>query len=100
MTFASFLTPEGIVVAGGIITTLISVLRTALPIVATIHGALLALIISAVLYVLTAVSVGVGNLDAGLTVFAAWLACASTAVAAHEVVTKPVVERVSGGGTE
>jgi hypothetical protein len=98
VTFDSFLTPEGIVVAGGIITTLISVLRTAIPQVSTVNGALLALILSAVLYVLTAVSVGVGSLDAGLTVFAAWLACAATAVAAHEVVTKPVVASVQGGG--
>jgi hypothetical protein len=95
VTFDSFLTPEGIVVAGGIITTLISVLRTAIPQVSTINGALLALVISAILYVLTAVQVGVGDLNAGLTVFAAWLACASTAVAAHEVVTKPVAAAVN-----
>lgn len=83
MTFASFLTPEGIVVAGTVITTLITLLRTAIPPVATISGALLAFVLSAVLYVLVALTVGVPTPDAALTIFASWLTCAVAAVGVH-----------------
>lgn len=95
MTFATFLTPEGIVAAAALVTSLISVLRTAIPFVATVDGRLLALVLSAVLYVLTAISVGIPTPDAALTLFAAWLACATASVGAYETVTKPVVERMA-----
>lgn len=94
MTFASLLTPEGMVVAGTLITTLISVLRTAVPITATVSGALLAFAFSAVLYVLVGIVVGVATPDAALTIFAAWLTVSSGAVGAHESVTRPVVAKV------
>lgn len=87
-TFASFLTPEGVVVAGTITTGLIAVLKTTFPVLdARISGALMAFVITAVLYVLTAIAVPPVNPDGYLTVFAAWLSCATTAVGIHSAVT-------------
>ncbi len=81
VTFASFLTPEGLLVAAALITTLIQVIKTAIPTLdARVSGALMAFVISAVLYVLTAIATAVASPDAGLTVFAAWLACAGVAM--------------------
>jgi hypothetical protein len=95
-TFASFLTPEGIIVAGGIITTLIQLIKGVFPAIdARVSGAVMAFVISAILYALVAVSTGVAGLDAGLAVFAAWLACATAAVGVYAT-----VKHASGGGTE
>jgi hypothetical protein len=83
-TFASFLSPEGIVVAGGLITALIQVVKVTFPLVdAKVTGAVQAFVLSAVLYVITALVVGVDSPDAYLTVIASWLACATAAVGVH-----------------
>lgn len=96
VTFASFLTPNGIVVAAGIITTLVQLLKTVFPAIdARVSGAVLAFAFSAVLYVLTAIAVGVGTLDAGLTVFTAWLAAALSAVGAYATVLHVQAQRQS-----
>lgn len=84
MSFASFLTPEGIVIAGGLITALVQLIKTVLPAIdARVSGALMAFVLAAIIYVLVAISTGVNELDAGLTVFAAWLACATAAVGTY-----------------
>ena len=83
-TFASFLTPEGIVVAGGLITALIQLLKTVFPVIdEKVTGAILAFALSAILYVVTALVVGLDGPDAYLTVIASWLACATAAVGVH-----------------
>ena len=87
-TFASFLEPAGIVIAGGLITGLVQLIKTTFPALdARVSGAVLAFAFSAILYVLTAVATGAGSLDAGLTVFWAWLAAATAAVGTYATVT-------------
>lgn len=86
-TFASFLTPEGIVVAGGLITAFIQLLKAVFPIIdATISGAVQAFLLSAVLYLVTALVVGLADANAYLTLIASWLACATAAVGVHSTV--------------
>lgn len=81
ITFESFLTPEGVLVAAALITTLIQIIKTAAPVIdAKVSGALQAFVISGVLYALTAAAVGVPTANAGLAIFAAWLACATAAM--------------------
>lgn len=86
-TFASFLTPEGIVVAGGLITALIQLVKTTFPLVdAKVSGAVMAFSASALLYVVTAIVVGVGTPDQALTIIASWIACATAAVGVYSSV--------------
>lgn len=80
VTFASFLTPPGMLVAAGLITTLIALLKASIPQFAALNGATLALVFSAVLYVLTALAIHPVNPDAYLLVFTAWLTTAAGAV--------------------
>ena len=83
-TFASFLTPEGIIVAGALITGLIQLLKTSIPAFdARVSGALAAFVISLVLYVITAAATGANTPDLLLTVFASWLACATASVGVY-----------------
>lgn len=85
-TFASFLTPEGIVVAGGLITALIQLVK-ATPVFSQItdrvSGATMAFSVSALLYVITALVVMPATPDAALTLVAAWIACATASVGAY-----------------
>lgn len=88
ITFASLLTPEGIVIAGGIITTLVELIKRVFPAIdEKVSGALLAFVLSAILYVLAAVATSVTDLDAGLVVFMAWLATATAAIGINSTVT-------------
>ena len=83
-TFAAFLTPEGIVVAGGLITAFVQLIKTVFPIVdEKVSGAVMAFGLSAILYAITAVVVSIATPDAALTVIASWLACATAAVGVH-----------------
>lgn len=83
-TFSAFLTPEGIVVAGGLITAFVQLIKTVFPIVdEKVSGAVMAFGLSAILYTITAVVVGISTPDQGLTVVASWLACATAAVGVH-----------------
>ena len=96
-TFASFLEPAGLIVAAGLITSLVQLIKSVVPAIdARVSGALMAFVFSAVLYVLTAVSVGVATLDAGLVIFAAWLACATSAVGAYATITHVASSRGEG----
>lgn len=96
ITFASLLTPEGIVIAGGLVTSLVELIKRVLPTIdEKVSGALLAFVLSAVLYILAAVATSVGDLDAGLVVFTAWLACALAAVGVNATVTH-VASNTSG----
>lgn len=89
ITFADLLTAEGAVVAAAIITGLVALVTAVMPtLAARVSGALMAFIFSAILYVFAGLATGVGDLNVGLTVFLAWLACATSAVGVHQVVVK------------
>lgn len=84
-TFENLITPEGVVIAAGLITGLVQLLKTSFPIIdARISGASMAFVLSAVLYVVAAwalTSNGViSGADGFLAVFMAWLAAATSAV--------------------
>jgi hypothetical protein len=81
ITFEDLLNAAGAVVAAGIVTTLVQLIKAVLPTLdARVSGALMAFVLSGILYVLAAVQVGVADLNGGLNVFLAWLACATAAV--------------------
>ena len=81
ITFASLLEPAGVIVAAGIITTLVQLIKAVFPALdARVSGALMAFLASAVLYVLAGLATNVVTLDAGLLVFLAWLSCATSSV--------------------
>ena len=86
-TFASFLSPEGIVVAGGLITAFVQLIKTVFPLVdERVSGAVMAFGLSAVIYACTAIVVGISTPDQALTVVASWIACATAAVGVYSSV--------------
>ncbi len=96
VTFGSLLTPEGVVIAAGIITGLVALIKSVIPTLdARISGALMAFVLSAVLYVLAAISTNVADLNGGLTVFLAWLSCATSAVGINSTISH--VSETRGG---
>lgn len=93
-TFASFLTPAGVVAAAAVITALVQLVKSVSPALdARVSGAVLAFVFSAVLYLATAAATGIPTWDAGLAVFLAWLGCATSSVG-----IKATSEHVQGGG--
>lgn len=104
LTFAALLTAAGAGIAATIVTTFISVIKTAISVISEWNGALMAFVLTAVLYVLAGVATGVASLDAGLNVFIAWLTCAVAAVGVHKVLIKPAINAVearqASGNTE
>ena len=81
VTFASLLEPAGLVIAAGIVSGLIEVIKSALPWLGErVSGAAMAFVITAILYVLAGAATGVATLDAGLGIFMAWLACLTAAM--------------------
>lgn len=87
MTFAQLLEPQGIAAFAAVVTSLVALIKYVFPgIDAKVSGALMAFFLTAIGYVLCAVSVGTPTLDAGLLVFVAWLACATSAVGIHSTV--------------
>lgn len=82
ITFASLLDAAGAAIAAAIVTSIVELLkRTFTDLPGT--GAAWAFGLSAVLYVVAGIATDVRSLDAGLTVFLAWLACATAAVGIH-----------------
>ena len=101
VTFSSFLTPTGVVAAAAVVTTLIQLIKGVFPAIdARISGALLAFILTGILYILTAVSVGVADANAGLAIFLAWLACATSAVGIKSATTHAIEANSGNGGGE
>ena len=96
LTFAALLTAAGAGIAATIVTGFISLIKTAITPIAGWNGAAMAFVLTAVLYVLAAISTSVGTLDAGLNVFIAWLTCATAAVGVHKVLVRPVVDAAKG----
>lgn len=85
VTFASFLTPPGMLVAAGLITTLVALLKTSIPPAADWNGATMAFVLSALLYGATAVALAPATPDGYLLVFTAWLTTAAGAVGIKNV---------------
>ena len=83
MTFAAFLTPEGLLIAAALVTSFVEVVRQGL---VDFPPRRVIFVATAVLYVLTGIAVGVPTLDAGLVVFAAWLGCATAAIGIRSTV--------------
>jgi hypothetical protein len=81
ITFASFVTPPGVIAAAAIITGLIQLIKAVFPAIdARVSGAAMAFVGTAVLYGVTAAALGIADANAGLTLFLAWLSCATSAV--------------------
>lgn len=80
-TFEDFLTPQGIIVAAGIVTAFVELIKSVFPIIdERVSGAFLAFVVTGLLYVFTALSVPFAGPDGFLAIFLAWLACATSAV--------------------
>ena len=94
ITFASLVTPPGIVVAAGLVTSLVALLKASLPPVQTANGATLAFVFSALLYAVTAAVLNPPTPDGFLLIFAAFLACGTSAVGIK--VTTEQVQKAGG----
>ena len=95
-TFESLLAPEGVVIAAGLTTALVALIRSVFPVIdAKVSGALMAFVFTAILYLLAAFSVGITTLDAGLLVFMAWVSCATSAVGIHSAVQHTIEARTT-----
>ena len=93
-TLASFLTPNGIVAAGALLTAFVSVVKTYLAFTAKWDGMQMLFIAAVALYVAVGVATSANSLEAGFTVFTSWLACLGTGVLGHKAVVKPVAARL------
>jgi hypothetical protein len=85
VTFAALITPPGIIVAAGLVTTFVQVIKSVFTgIDARVSGALLAFSGSSILYVITAIVLStngtITNADGFLWTFTAWLSCAVGAI--------------------
>ena len=87
LTLSGLLTPEGIVAGAALVTTIIAMLKGVWSdLDARVSGALMAFVLTLVLYVLAGVSSGAVTLDAWFAVFIAWVSCATSAVGIHSTV--------------
>jgi hypothetical protein len=85
ITFDSFVTPEGMLVAGALISGLVEVLKAVFPALnERVSGAIQAFSLSAILYGITAFVLAPSDPNAYLGIFAAWLGVAATAVGVRE----------------
>lgn len=80
ITWAQLVTPGGAVIAAGLITSTVQLLKVNTAIDGKISGATLAFILSAVLYLIAAVALQPLNADGYLGLFATWVACGLIAV--------------------
>jgi hypothetical protein len=96
ITFASLLTATGAGIAAVVITTLVQLLKTVIPTLdARVSGALMAFVLSALLYLVAGIATSVATLDAGLNVFISWLTCAVAAVGAYSTVVHVNAQRAN-----
>lgn len=81
LTWALLLTPEGIIVAAGLVNRLVELLKTVVPqLDASVSGARLTFIVSGLLYVVAGAIVGVADPNLWLTILSAFLACAGGSI--------------------
>ena len=87
LSWASFITPEGIIVAAGLVNRLVQVLKTVSPTLdRRVSGALLSFIASGVLYLITAAVIATADPNLLLTTFAAWLSVAGGSIGINSVI--------------
>lgn len=100
LTLESLITPAGVVVAAGLITSFVELVKYVFPALdAKFSGASMALVFSFVLYVLVVISAAIsGTLTAELTltVLVSWVSCATSAIGfkssvAHATQTRTVL---------
>lgn len=84
LTLESLITPAGVVIAAGLITSFVELIKYVFPVIdAKFSGAAMALVFSFVLYVLVVISAAIdGTLTAELTltVLVSWVSCATSAI--------------------
>jgi hypothetical protein len=84
LTFARLLTPEGIIAAATLTTSLVALLKWLFPVLdAQVSGARMAFFFTAALYAIAGIAIPLGTPDAALALFIAWLSCATAAVGIH-----------------
>jgi Mg2+/Co2+ transporter CorB len=87
LTFAALYTPEGVVIAAGVITSFVALLKNVFPVIdAKVSGALMAFVVSALLYLASLTAVPILAPDNVLALLMAWLACATAAVGINSTV--------------
>ena len=87
LTLASLLEVAGIAAAAALTTGIVALLKSVFPpLDAKVSGALMAFVITLVLYILAGLSTGAGDLEAWFAVFVAWLTCATAAVGVYSTV--------------
>ena len=87
LTLASLLEVAGIAAAAALTTGIVALLKSVFPpLNAKVSGALMAFVITLVLYLLAGFSTGAGSLEAWFAVFVAWLTCATAAVGVYSTV--------------
>lgn len=89
LTLAGLLTVAGVAAGAVFVTTLVALLKNVfsryIPALDQ-NGALLAFVISAILYVLAGFATGAATLDAWFAVFVAWVTCAVAAVGVNSTI--------------
>lgn len=83
LTLAGMLTVPGVAAGAVFVTTLVALLKNVFsPYWSALdqNGALLAFILSAILYLLAGIATGAGTLEAAFAVFVAWVTCACAAI--------------------
>jgi hypothetical protein len=93
ITFDTLLTAAGAGIAGGIITALVELIKGVLRTTGReINGAVLAFVLSAILYIIALFATDSLDFDPGLQVFLAWLTCAVASVGIYTSIrqVKPV----------
>lgn len=89
LTLAGLLTVAGVAAGAVFVTTIVALLKNVfskyVPALDQ-NGALLAFILSALLYVLAGVATGANTLDAAFAVFVAWVTCATAAIGVNATI--------------
>lgn len=89
LTLANALTPEGIVAAAALITTIVALIKNVfsryVPALDQ-NGALMAFVLAAVLYVLVAIATGADGTESLFAVFVSFIACATSAVGVNATI--------------
>jgi hypothetical protein len=91
MEFASLVTPTGVVIAAGIITSVVELGKKTFPgLYDRVNGLQQSFILTAGLYGLVGLSIAPDSLDDLLGVFLAWVSCATSAVGFYEAASRTV----------
>jgi dipeptide/tripeptide permease len=92
LTFEALATPGGVVVAAGIVTAIVQLLKSVFPGLSDrVNGLQQAFLLTAALYITGALVLSPLDANGYLGIFLAWLSCATSAVGIYEAAVKPVV---------